>query len=304
MILNGIYIALTVLAFLCQFCAFYVIVSGSPKNMQRYKTYLLIRTIYDLLLTSLMGVLLRIFPEDSRFVISGLLSLMTGIYGVHFGVAVFFALLVLIAAEKAICLVYRFLVFNKKRRKLFDQVFAKRNVLLIHLAVYFSAFFFGAFFSLTLSVNTDGASIYVQIEETNRLIPLILHSIFWTFTFSLLVYKVFVILKENENNYSNTTKRLHRQLTWLLLAQAISPVILFLIPGVLAHFFWFVSHLIVLSLLTQMVINPILTIAFVSPYRRKLRNLTLGSCGKIRGRLIKVADAPNSMSIQSATVTV
>ncbi|KAI6212347.1 hypothetical protein M3Y94_00010400 [Aphelenchoides besseyi] len=303
MIFNGVYITLTVSAFLCQSCAFYVIVSGSPKNMQRYKTYLLIRTVYDLLLTSLMGLLLRIFPEDSRFVITGLLSLM-GIYGTQFGIAVFFVLLVLIAAEKAVCLVYRFLVFNKKRRKLFDRVFAKRNVLLIHVVVYVFAILVGAIVSLTLSVNNDGTSIYVQIDEANRLIPIVLHSIFWTFTFSFVVHRVFVILKENENNYSNTTKRLHSQLTWLLLTQAISPAILLLIPGVLAHFFWFASNLIVLALLTQMVINPILTMAFVSPYRRKLRNLTLGSCGKIRGRLIKVADAPNSMSTQSATVTV
>ncbi|KAI6170664.1 hypothetical protein M3Y97_01126500 [Aphelenchoides bicaudatus] len=142
-------------------------------------------------------------------------------------------------------------------------------------------------------------------------ITIVLMLLFWESLYFVIVMRILQLLKPKIATFSPNTIRLHRQLTFLLLAQAISPLICLVTPVVLAA----LDRMIVdkcfgypriqasfLMSVAHMSISSMLTIGFVQPYRTKFKKAIVKAIVCLRIR-VKASDQTRAAVISLSNNT-
>ncbi|KAI1732360.1 serpentine type 7TM GPCR chemoreceptor srh domain-containing protein [Ditylenchus destructor] len=291
--------SITSLSILLQIYVIVLIAKVSPTSMKAYSWFLIQNTAWDLLFTIVVGFGLALdvpSPDVTGAFVKGL-SRYFGKYGgnITMSVMIFCATGMLISLAE--CLIYRSMVVRSNEKIL--HFFLKRQNLIIVNIIALSIALSTAvvcYFSLTkpqdyskfllefpwiLENLRSTSTSFVYFDAHSTFTQIFFMSVFALFAVYEIIsfvaaWSILRILRENSMYFSAKTYTMHLQLTVLLFGQLLTPVICNVLPicivlmGMLVGYKldrWAIQ-LFILTLAIYAPANSLMTILFVTPYRR------------------------------------
>ncbi|KAI1709767.1 serpentine type 7TM GPCR chemoreceptor srh domain-containing protein [Ditylenchus destructor] len=307
-------LTITIVSILLQCYVFFMIIRQSPTSMSSYRYFLCLISAWDLLFTILLGLGLHpklMFPISAGKV-NGFFKPL-GLPGAKIGLCLVVYSSVNVIASQAYCLIYRLTVVipNKWIHEYSMKPISKVIMQIIWqaLALAYGVNIYWILLSgEQLKNHIDGSCAYFNITPPTPGTPIlamnfdpdvkvnspigygkaiVIGFVAAEFLCFLMAYFIVRVLRKNARNFSKKTYLIQLQLTFLLIAQLASPIVFFLVPVVYALYAALAGNSLSLStgdigiifLTLYALSNSLLTILFVTPYRR----YTLRRLGPILG---------------------
>ncbi|KAI1704699.1 serpentine type 7TM GPCR chemoreceptor srh domain-containing protein [Ditylenchus destructor] len=296
----------SIISLIFQCYAVFVVLRASPISMRPYRYFLCLMTVWDLIFTFLIGLGLaprKISPVSGTYVHGFAQGFGHDFARIMLCMVVFSA--VQIMASELNCLLYRLTVMlpNKKVQTLFVRPISKILVQLVFVCI-------GLFFSIptyNIFLNQEqlvpflaywkihaAQDLHIDIVVPEDTVILAHDSSFFgpakvvfvsicltEIVCFIIAFVIVRMLRCNAHIFSKKTYKIHLQLTILLVVQLISPILFIAIPvcsSLLYSLFdqpipTVIGDILMLALSFNATANSLLTICFVTPYRRYTKSL-------------------------------
>ncbi|KAI1706540.1 serpentine type 7TM GPCR chemoreceptor srh domain-containing protein [Ditylenchus destructor] len=308
-IVNWYEICLFVFTFIAILLQLYVIVlvkKETPPSMKSYSWFLIQYTIWDMLFTATLGFAMG--PDfPSQDIAGAFVNGFARYFGKYAG-NVSLAFMVFCVSAMLItlaeCLIYRMMVVRADDDAL--KIFLKPSTLVIVSIVALSiaaAIAVACYFALMkpedypnlyvaywkkisdypwlLEKLQDDTSVAIVFDGHSTYVQVFFIIVFGLFTFYEVIsfaiaWSILYTLRQNSQYFSPKTYKMHRQLTFLLIGQLLTPIICNILPislivlSIVADFriaSWNVQ-LMILTMTLYAPVNSLMTIHFVTPYRK------------------------------------
>ncbi|KAI1709761.1 serpentine type 7TM GPCR chemoreceptor srh domain-containing protein [Ditylenchus destructor] len=317
---SAIVLFITSFSVVLQFYVIFVVIKLSPKSMETYRYFLCLIAVWDLMFSSLLGFGLhpKVLHPLPAGQVNGLFKYLGHTGGIINMSAINFAVVNVIAAQ-VYSLSYRLAVVldNTRIQDYFMKPVGIVTAQTIVLGISFGYAIMGyrciiptkeatiqyieglcAFLNWTPPSRTEvvlGIDFSPQNIGNSPYIPyaiaVIAGMIFVEILCSILAIVIIKILRRNVRAYSKKTYKIQIQLTFLLIIQLLSPIVFLMVPILYPGINGLAVHgtseatgdLTVIFLSLYALNNPVLTIMFVTPYRR----YTLSKLGMCCNKLLR-----------------
>ncbi|KAI1697834.1 serpentine type 7TM GPCR chemoreceptor srh domain-containing protein [Ditylenchus destructor] len=303
---NGILLFLTTISILLQCYVIFMVIRASPKSMSAYRYFLCLISVWDLIFTILLGYGLHpklLFPLSAGK-INGFLRYF-GLIGAKVGLCAIIFAAVNVFAAQLYCLLYRLAVVLPDQR-IYEYIMKPTSIVLAELFSLGIALAYGIpvyevlLSGEALTLYVEGVSAYFNITappadsvvlamdfnpeiKVNSPIPyceaMVIGFVLVELLCFVMAYFIIKILRKNVHLYSKHTYRIQIQLTVLLIVQLASPIIFFMAPVIYALLSGLLGSAITTSgdigiifLCLYALSNSLLTVLFITPYRRTLKH--------------------------------
>ncbi|KAI6212401.1 hypothetical protein M3Y94_00018900 [Aphelenchoides besseyi] len=249
---------LTLITVALQCFVIWLVQKKTPSNMKDYRLYLINFTVWDMMFTVVLGIVFQPFPITPLFASSvrgvalyggkqfAQIASMSGIYCGS-----------IVICAQDLALLYRWAIIHPDREVYRFVIHKYFNFGYVAFSQGLSIFLAVAFYSCIIGEEDLPAYLETQPSITVPMIPnevilcfdltaqkpkffaltiIALFSISEFFSF-VVVFLILRILREHSQKYSKSTRRLHYQFLFLLLAQLLTPIVLIVFPVTLELLF-------------------------------------------------------------------
>ncbi|KAI6198531.1 hypothetical protein M3Y96_00529000 [Aphelenchoides besseyi] len=249
----------------------------APSKMKDYRLYLINFTVWDMIFTVVLGTAFQPFPITPLFASS--VRRMALYDGQQFAqiasISAIYCGSIVICAQ-GLTLLYRWAITHPDREVYRFVVHKYFNLAYIAFSQILSFFLAVAFYSCIIPKRLESVDLFAYLKTQPPITVPMIPNEFFSF---VVLFSILRILREHSQKYSKSTRRLHYQFLFLLLAQLLTPIVLIVLPVTLELLFVmsgnYASTLAVqvgyLTIIFYGFTNAAFCLWFVGPYRNYIK---------------------------------